>query len=110
MRYALSDVVELERWGGSKAPAVTAVLGGLVGGIIGGVIMKSATDQETGFWLGAVPGAPAGALAGWYFMGLRSWREVPVDQVRFGRSSPPSASPMPVVHPQVELRFSIPVG
>jgi hypothetical protein len=109
VRYSLSEVVELERWSGSTAPAVTAVIGGLVGGVIGGLIMKSATDQELGFWLGAAPGAPAGALAGWHFMGLRSWSSVPVDRVRFGGPPQASGTPGPVVQPQAELRFTIPL-
>ena len=109
VRYSLSDVVELQRWGGSKAPALAAVIGGVVGGIIGGLIMKSATDQELGFWLGAAPAAPAGAIAGWYFMSLRSWRLVPVDQVRFGGPLQQSMTPGPVVQPQAELRISIPI-
>ena len=109
VRYSLSDVVEIDRWGGSKAPALTAIIGGVAGGIIGGVIMKSATDQELGFWLGVAPAAPAGAIAGWYFMSLKAWRPVPKDQLRFGGPSQLSMSPFPVVQPQAEFRISIPI-
>jgi hypothetical protein len=109
VRYSLSDVVEIDRWGGSKAPALTAIIGGVAGGIIGGLIMKSASEQEVGFFLGAAVGAPAGAIAGWYFMSLKSWRPVPVDQLRFGGPSQRSMNPGPVVQPQAELRISIPI-
>ena len=91
------------------APALTAIVGGVVGGIIGGLIMKSASEQELGFFLGAAVTAPAGAIAGWYFMSLRSWREVPVDQLRFGGPFQQNMIPGPVVQPQAELRISIPI-
>ena len=109
VRYSLSNVIEIDRWGGSKAPAVTAIIGGIAGGILGGVIMKSATDQELGFWLGAAPAAPAGAIAGWYFMSLKSWRLVSVEEIRFGGPSQQGIKPLPVVQPQAEFRISIPI-